>query len=128
MPKEFDLFTTSGIPKVNFSELVLGKQSDPESFFITRANGNAMDRSIPNGALLIVKRVSDWQELQDGVIVVFQNCEKMTIKRYYYDDQTKIRCFSPDSADANFKPHCYRQEDLKYVRIIGQRVSYIQNS
>ena len=83
-----------------------------------------MNRIIPDGSLIAVKQYTEFSELCDGDIVVFQEGAGMAVKRFYNDPRNKIVTFTPDSTSSEFRPINYLYDSMSDVRIIGKVVVY----
>lgn len=121
---EVDPFTSSDVQRVTLSDLIMGKYAGDPDVFVSKINGESMNRVIPNHSMIAIKKFQSIQELCDGDIVVFQDGGDMSVKRFYNDENSKIVTFNPDSSDSTFKPINYRYEDLDGVGIIGKVVVY----
>lgn len=117
-----DPFTEKNTQQITLSDVVMGKYSGDREIFITYINGESMNRIIPNGSLIAVKKVHSVLDLKDGDIVVFQDGSEMSVKRFYKNSTSQIVSFSPDSTDSAFSPMMYRYEDMDSVKVIGKVV------
>ena len=69
---DVDPFTANDVETVGLSDVVMGKYAGDKDIFITYINGESMNRIIPDGSLIAVKQYTEFSELCDGDIVVFQ--------------------------------------------------------
>ncbi|MDG2986030.1 XRE family transcriptional regulator [Latilactobacillus curvatus] len=121
---DVDPFTANEIKTIGLSDVVMGKYAGDKDIFITYINGESMNRIIPDGSLIAIKKYSDFTELCDGDIVVFQEGAGMAVKRFYNDVKNKIVTFTPDSTSGEFRPINYLYDSMSDVRIIGKVVVY----
>lgn len=121
---EVDPFTKDDIEQITLSDVVLGKYAGEQDIFISYINGESMNRVIPNGSLIAVKKYDSFFDLKDGDIVVFQDDSGTAVKRFYNDKTNGIVTFSPDSNDPCFKPINYLYSNMNEVKIIGKVVVY----
>ncbi|MGV0032300.1 XRE family transcriptional regulator [Latilactobacillus curvatus] len=121
---DVDPFTANEVETVGLSDIVMGKYAGDKDIFITYINGESMNRIIPDGSLIAIKKYSDFTELCDGDIVVFQEGAGMAVKRFYNDPRNKIVTFTPDSTSGEFRPINYLYDSMSDVRIIGKVVVY----
>lgn len=121
---EVDPFTADDVQRVTLSDLVMGKYAGDPDVFISKINGESMNRVIPNGSMIAIKKFQSINELCNGDIVVFQDGGDMSVKRFYNDSNSKVVTFNPDSSDSSFSPINYRYEDLDGVNIVGKVVVY----
>lgn len=127
MLTEVDPFTRNDVQTVALSDVIMGKYAGDKDVFISRLNGESMNRVIPSGSMIAVKKYKSLQELCDGDIVVFQDGGDMSVKRYYNSPKNRTITFNPDSSDTRFYPITYRYEDLDDIRILGKVVVYTVN-
>ncbi len=121
---EVDPFAKDNIEKITLSDVVLGKYAGEQDIFISYISGESMNRVIPNGSLIAVKKYDSFFDLKDGDIVVFQNDSGMVDERFYNDKTNGIVTFLPDSNDPCFKPIHYLYSNMNEVKIIGKIVVY----
>lgn len=121
---DVDPFTANDVETIGLSDVIMGKYAGDKNIFITYINGESMNRIIPDGSLIAVKQYSDFSELCDGDIVVFQEGAGMAVKRFYNDTKNKIVTFTPDSTNNEFHPINYLYDSMSDVRIIGKVVVY----
>lgn len=121
---EVDPFTKDDIEQITLSDVVLGKYAGEQDIFISYINGESMNRIIPNGSLIAVKKYDSFQDLKDEDIVVFQDDSGIAVKRFYNDKTNEIITFSPDSNDPCFKPINYLYTNMNEVKIIGKVIVY----
>lgn len=121
---DVDPFTANEIKTIGLSDVIMGKYAGDKDIFITYINGESMNRIIPDGSLIAIKKYSDFTELCDGDIVVFQEGAGMAVKRFYNDPRNKIVTFTPDSTNSEFRPINYLYDSMSDVRIIGKVVVY----
>ena len=121
---DVDPFTANDVETVGLSDVVMGKYAGDKDIFITYINGESMNRIIPDGSLIAVKQYTEFSELCDGDMVVFQEGAGMAVKRFYNDVKNKIVTFTPDSTSGEFRPINYLYDSMSDVRIIGKVVVY----
>lgn len=121
---DVDPFTANDVETIGLSDVIMGKYAGDKDIFITYINGESMNRIIPDGSLIAVKQYTDFSELCDGDIVVFQEGAGMAVKRFYNDVKNKIITFTPDSTSGEFRPINYLYDSMSDVRIIGKVVVY----
>ncbi|MCM0724347.1 LexA family transcriptional regulator [Latilactobacillus curvatus] len=121
---DVDPFTANDVETIGLSDVIMGKYAGDKDIFITYINGESMNRIIPDGSLIAVKQYTDFSELCDGDIVVFQEGAGMAVKRFYNDIKNKIVTFTPDSTSGEFRPINYLYDSMSDVRIIGKVVVY----
>lgn len=124
-PERVDAITPDQLEQVAIPDAVMGKWAGHTDISLMRANGESMNRVIPNGSLIGVRKIQEVSELDDGDIVVFDCDGDYAVKRFYNDKEHRTYIFQPDSDKPNFFPitHGYDDEDL--VHIVGRVVMYV---
>lgn len=84
------------------AEQILGKYSTNKDLFAMKANGESMNKIIPNGSIVIAKRVNV-EELKDEDIVIFSYDGEYSMKRFRRDLEDEVIIFSPESTDRKFR-------------------------
>ncbi|WP_099974218.1 LexA family protein [Lactobacillus terrae] len=119
-----DPFTSNEVETIDLPDVIMGRYANDPSIFITRINGESMNRVLPNGSLIAVKKFKTLLDLKDGDIVIFQDGGDLSVKRFYNDTKGQILTFMPDSTESDFVPINYRYESADKVNIIGKVVIY----
>lgn len=105
---------------IEISNSVLGKWAGDKDLFVTRVNGESMNRVIPDKSLIAVKPI-EIHQLKDGDIVVYSDGGDYSVKRYYLNGDEIV--FRPDSHDASFFEQRY--QTTENITIHGKVVVYI---
>lgn len=108
--------------KISIADKVMGKYAGDEDVFITRINGDSMDKVIPDNSLIAVKPITI-DNLKDGDIVVFSNDHDYSVK-YYYRHGDKI-IFKPHSNNLSHHEQHFSYDEE--VVIHGKVIMYIVN-
>lgn len=124
-PATVDAITPDQLEQVAIPDAVMGKWAGHSDISLMRANGDSMNRVIPNGSLIGVRKIDEISDLRNGDIVVFDCDGEYAVKRFFNDKQNRTYIFQPDSDRDGFFPvtHSYDDEDL--VAIIGKVVMYV---
>lgn len=107
--------------RISIPDSIMGKHAGSSDIFITRVNGESMNRVIPDESLIAVKPI-ELSTLKDGDIVVYSDDGSYSVKRYYRDDTRII--FRPDSNDSRFYDYI-SNIDNENLKIHGKVVLYI---
>lgn len=122
------LYKDRMIQHLTATDIFLGKYAQQKDIFITRINSESMNQVIPNKAIIIVKRINQWQELQDGDIIIVQINDNLdshfSVKYYYYNNHKRLVALKPDSSDKSFTESYYSNDELENIKIIGKIISY----
>lgn len=124
-PETVDAIAPDQLEQVAIPDAVMGKWAGHSDISLMRANGDSMNRVIPNGSLIGVRRIDEISDLKNGDIVVFDCDGEYAVKRFFNDKQNRTYIFQPDSDRDGFFPvtHSYDDEDL--VAIVGKVVMYV---
>lgn len=131
--KYFPAYVSAGLPNdveavteyetISIADEIMGKYAGNKDIFITRINGDSMNKVIPHDSLIAVRPVSP-ETLKNGDIVVYKFDSEYAVKRFYKQDNKVI--FRPDSNDLSFTDLVIDLEhnDLD-IKIKGKVVLYI---
>lgn len=106
--------------KISIPDSIMGKWAGNKDIFITKINGDSMDKVMPDGSLIAVKPVQI-DALKNGDIVVFSNSHEYSVKRYYKHDDKLI--FKPESNSLAHYDQTY--SIIENITIHGKVVLYI---
>lgn len=122
LPCDVDPIFNEDVEKISIPDALMGKWAGDREVFITKINGESMNRVIPNGSLIAVKPVT-LESLKDGDIVVFSDGYDYSVKRFYEFDDKII--FRPDSTDARFTDYVIDKSSGDDLKIYGKVILYI---
>src|SRR5690625_2853588 len=97
LPIEVDGITET--KTISIPDNIMGKWAGNKDIFITRVNGESMNKTIPHDSLIAVRPVSP-EVLKNGDIVVYSYDGEYAVKRFYKQDNKLL--FRPDSSDMTF--------------------------
>ena len=127
----FDTPISAGLPdrveavtdvdKIEIPDSIMGKHAGQKDIFITKVNGQSMNRIIPDGSLIAVKPI-DLHQIKQGDIVVYSDNGDYSVKRFYKNEDQLI--FRPDSNDDSFFDYI-TSTDNSNLTIHGKVVVYI---
>ncbi len=131
--KEYAYYPTSvsaGLPlnidsvtdaeQIEIPDLIMGKYAGNKDVYVTKINGDSMDKQIPDGSLIVVKPVQ-LESLKQGDIVVFSNGHEYSVKSFYRHSDKLI--FRPNSKNDAHYDQSYSIDDN--IVIHGRVVLYI---
>lgn len=119
LPDHVDAVTAADT--IELPDSVMGKHAGQRDIFITRVNGESMNRIIPDCSLIAVKPM-DLHQIKQGDIVVYSDNGDYSVKRFYKNDDQLI--FRPDSNDDSFFDYITSTNNSNLV-IHGKVVVYI---
>lgn len=99
---------------------IMGKYAGHADIRMMRVNGESMNRVIPNGSLIAVKKLPR-EQIKNGDIVVYNDNYEYAVKRMYQVEDKVI--FRPDSTDLSFTD--YVTDADENLDIVGKVVVYI---
>lgn len=106
---------------IELPDSVMGKHAGQRDIFITKVNGESMNRIIPDGSLIAVKPI-EVNQIKQGDIVVYSDNGEYSVKRFYSNNDQLI--FRPDSNDERFFDYITSINNNNLV-IHGKVVVYI---
>lgn len=129
--RHFDTPISAGLPThvdaitdadtIDLPDSIMGKHAGQQDIFITKVNGESMNRIIPDGSLIAVKPI-EISQLKQGDIIVYSDNGDYSVKRFYKNDDQLI--FRPDSNDNSFFDYITSTNNSNLV-IHGKVVVYI---
>lgn len=120
LPINVDGITNDQVEKISLPDSVMGKWAGKQDIFITKINGDSMDKIMPHGSLIAVKPVT-LDELKDGDMVVFSDNYDYSVKCFYQDGDRLI--FKPESYNKKHADQIYSVNDN--IEIHGKVILYI---
>ena len=127
----FDTPISAGLPdhveavtdvdEIEIPDSIMGKHAGQKDIFITKVNGQSMNRIIPDGSLIAVKPI-DLHQIKQGDIVVYSDNGDYSVKRFYKNEEQLI--FRPDSNDDSFFDYITSTDNTN-LKIHGKVVVYI---
>src|SRR5690625_237978 len=120
LPINVDGITNDRVEKISLPDSVMGKWAGKKGIFITKINGDSMDKIMPHGSLIAVKPVTI-NELKDGDMVVFSDNYDYSVKCFYQDGDRLI--FKPESYNKKHADQIYSVNDN--IEIHGKVILYI---
>lgn len=105
--------------KIELPNALMGKYANNQNIFFLKANGDSMDRIIPDGSLMGVLPI-ELETLKNGDIVVFSNGGEYGVK-YFFKDGDKL-IFKPNST--NIEHHEKHFDSFQNIKIHGKVVIY----
>lgn len=118
LPIEVDGITE--MEKLTIPDTVMGKWAGRRDIYISRINGDSMNKVIADGSLIAIKPIT-LDQLKDGDMVVFSKDYEYSVK-YFKKDGDKL-VFKPASHNEDHYDQTYSIDDG--VEIHGKVVVYI---
>ena len=100
----------------------MGKYAGHNDIYITRVNGESMNKIIPDQSLIAVKPI-ELSYLKDGDIVVYNYDNEYAVKKYYKHGDKIV--FRPDSDNMAFTDQVINLDSEIDLKIKGKVVLYI---
>lgn len=120
LPINVDGITNDQVEKISLPDSIMGKWAGKKDIFITKINGDSMDKIMPHGSLIAVKPIT-LNELKDGDMVVFSSDYDYSVKCFYQDGDRLI--FKPESYNKKHADQIYSVNDN--IEIHGKVILYI---
>ena len=109
---------------IDIPDSMLGKYKSRKDMVVMKVNGESMNRTIPDGANILVARDYDIKSIPTGDIVVFSHNYSYSVKRFTNDKKNKRFIFSPESYDDCFKDLIISYDNSQELILIGKVVFY----
>lgn len=122
MPDNIGSINESSVAKIRVPNAFMGRYAGNKDLFITRINGESMNKVIANGAIIVVKRV-ELNQLKDNDIVVYKYDNEYAVKRFLQDGDKVI--FRPDSDDQTFTDSVIDIKNCNDLIIKGKVVLHV---
>lgn len=106
--------------EIKVPDSIMGRYAGHKDIRMMRVNGESMNKVIPNGSLIAVKK-TEIDNIRDGDIVVYSDSHEYSVKRLYRAGDKMI--FRPASTDNRFTD--YVTDTRETLEIIGKVVIYI---
>lgn len=120
---QLDVEAITECETITIPDVIMGRYARDENIFITRVNGDSMNKVIPHNSLIAVRPVS-LESLKNGDIVVYSYDGEYALKRFYKKGNKLI--FRPDSTDVSFTDLVIDLENNESdIQIYGKVVLYI---
>jgi repressor LexA len=121
LPNTVDPLTGQDLASISIPDAIMGKWAGNKDVYMLRVNGDSMNKVIPNGSLIGVKK-TEVSNLKNGDIVVYSDGHDYSVKRFYQYDSKLV--FRPDSHDIRFTDYVSPLNN-NGLRIHGKVVVYI---
>lgn len=126
-PETFE--RVSNLPTISIADCYVGKYAGDRNVVIMKVNGESMNKIIPNGSFIAVKRNIDYGCVSNGDIIVAYFLDGVdrggyTIKKIYKDDKNDRVILRPDSTDPEFVDIIVDKEKGDALSIIGKVIAY----
>lgn len=122
LPNNIEALTKDEVNTVKIPNILMGKWAGDKDIFVTRINGESMNKVMEDGSLIIVKPV-ELNQLKNGDIVVYEFDREYAVKRFYKDNDKVI--FRPDSNDPTFTDLVITLNGDHELKILGKVVLYL---
>lgn len=116
-----DVETITESETIQVPDSIMGKWAGNKDIFISKINGDSMNRIMPDGSLIAIKKVDNVEILKDGDMVVFSHNHEYSVKFLYKTPEKLI--FKPASNNPAHYDQTYSINDG--VQIHGKVVLYI---
>src|SRR5699024_6704542 len=107
LPIEVDGITE--VDQISIPDALMGKYAGQTDIYITRINGESMNKVMQDGSLIAVKPV-ELHELKENDIVVYSHNHDYGVKRFFKNNNEIW--FRPHSTDFRFKDDIYNEDNL----------------
>lgn len=114
----------ASLKEMHIPNEMIGKFAGDKDVFITRATTPSMDRIIPIGSFMAIRRDSSPLSFKDHDIIAFMENDKLFLARYFNDEVNKVIQLTFVSTDPEVTARIIRYENLSDYNFIGKVASY----
>lgn len=107
---------------ISIPDEMMGKHAGNSNIYISKINGESMNKIIAHNSLIAVKPV-ELSELNNGDIVIYNYNNEYSAKHFYKQDNEVI--FRPDSTDMSFRDHVIDIDEDIDLNIKGKVVLWV---
>ncbi|WP_127588911.1 LexA family protein [Paenibacillus koleovorans] len=127
LPSHVEHLHLEDVQKIEIPDCMMGKWASNDDIYITRINGDSMNKTIPHGSLIVVKQV-ELSNLKNGDIVVYSDRNEFSVKRFFNDSENERIIFRPDSQISSFADHVLPYREAGDIQIHGKVILYLVES
>jgi len=120
------VYKADDLAEIEIPDIFMNGYAGQDDILIITVNGNSMDKEIPHGSLVAIKKCQI-DNLKKNDIVVFSDHGDFSMKRYINDEVNRRIIFRPDSTDDIFTDIIISYDYLADVRIWGKVVAAVIN-
>lgn len=120
------VYKVEDLAEIEIPDIFMNGYAGQDDVLIITVNGNSMDKVIPHGSLVAIKKCQI-DNLKKNDIVVFSDHGDFSMKRYINDEVNRRIIFRPDSSDDVFTDIIISYDNLADVRIWGKVVAAVIN-
>lgn len=120
-----DPFFADTVEQIELPSAIMGRYAGSEDIFVSRVNGESMNKVLPDQSLIAIKKFDDVEELKDRDIVVFKDGEDYSVKRFFNRKDAGVYLFKPESNNEEFQDIIIRYESASELEIVGKVVVYV---
>lgn len=122
LPENVESITKNNIKKISIPDELMGRHAGNDDIYITRVNGESMNKVIAHNSLIAVKPVEP-SNLKNGDIVIYNYNNEYSAKRFYKQGNEVI--FRPDTTDMSFRDHVIDLDNNIDLKIKGKVVLWV---
>lgn len=124
LPISVEAIKEDNLEYMSIPDSLMGKWAGRDGIYITRVNGDSMNKVIPHKSLIAVHLV-ERHDLKNGDIVVYSINGEFSVKSFFNDIQNKRLIFRPQSTISSFTDNIVPYEYADTVRLHGKVVVYV---
>lgn len=122
-PTNVEGIVKDDLKSLTIPDEILGRWAGHKDIYLTRINGESMNRVLPNNSLIVVKKMQI-EQLKNSDIVVFSHNQEYSVKRMVFLPEENKVIFKPDSTDVRFMDYAVNLNDENLI-IHGKVVTYV---
>lgn len=122
-PANVEGISQESLKTLTIPDEMLGKWAGHKDVYLTRINGESMNRVLPSNSMIVVKKVQ-LDQLKNNDIIIFSHNQEYSVKRMVLLHEENKIVFKPDSTDVRFMDYAVDLNDENLI-IHGKVVTYI---
>lgn len=128
----YDTAVSAGCPQIvegtpqtliTIPDEMLGKWAGQKDIYLTRINGESMNKVLPHNSLIVAKKIT-LDQLKNYDIVIFSHNQEYSVKRMVVLPEENKIIFKPDTNDVRFMDYAVDYNDENLI-IHGKVVTYV---
>lgn len=111
------------IPSITIPDELMGHWAGKD-VWIMHVNGDSMNRVIPHGSTIAIRRHLTWDDISDGDIIVAKLDGDYTMKHFYKIPEEHLVILRPNSHSPKFSDIRLTYEEAEGLELFGRVVMY----
>lgn len=124
LPISVETIKDDDLQYISLPDSFMGKWAGRDGVYVTRVNGDSMNKIIPHNSLIAVHFVDPY-DLKNGDIVVYSINGEYSVKSFYNDVENKRLIFRPQSTVGSFTDNIISYDCADDLKLHGRVIVYV---